>query len=949
VRRSAQIWISPELKVRSTDIRSGAMRRTSKLMNAGRTSDPTPKSWLTRGFEGFMKGTCGNAGQNLYVSRAGVLQRIHQYDLNKDGYTDLVFCNGQNHRERVPIYVYQDPLGAGARIDLPSDGAMAGIVADLNGNGCDDLVLGMIYDGSTITDLNAIIYYGGPGGWGESRHQRIPAPFCTAVAAGDFNGNGRVDLAFLCFGKTRIFYQSDLGFEPRSYVELEIEGGQLEAADLDADGCAELLVRAADGRIDIYWGGDGGIDPGNSMRVCPGTSGRPAPIEEPQEEVSEFGAGEEDQRSADANPLVQILELDGVPHLFAPDEASVRLIPFAPDRTLGKALVVDCPNAMAVEAGDVNGDGRMDLVFACREPWEDAERSWIYWGSEKGFSDERRSALKTHRACDVAVGDLDGNGFADIVICQNQSAVSFTGESLIYRGGPDGVIDGSLRLVTEDARRTFIVRPSPDGDPQVVFVNHFGGGKIGDVKAAIFWGGPDGYDRERTTPLRGRCAVEAVCCDYNDDGRPDVMLANCAEMSLDDDPGSFVYLNGPDGFPFAPSLVLPTCRAHGAACADLNRDGYLDLVFCGFSNPELLIFYGTSDGFDTENPARIRLEHEDVEFAEPRWIFLADLNGDGWLDLVVPTLKGHRSFILWGGPEGFSMEHSQALSIVRGTCVQAADLTGNGHLDLIIGGHRNDPTGPFSSFVHIYWNDGKGLREDNRMLLPSKAAHGLAVADFNNDGLLDIAVCSYDDGRGDRDIDSYIYWNRARRGFSAADRLRLPTHSAAGCFAADFNEDGWIDLAMANHKTFGDHVGDSHVWWNGPEGFDRRNTTALPTIGAHMMSTVNPGNIMDRGPEEFYISSPFKLPENSAVQTISWEAELPPKSWVTARMRWADTELGLEDAPWVGPGESGSEFEKGDRVDDVPPGVWIQYRLALGARNGGATPRVVEVSVSYSA
>ena len=28
------------------------------------------------------------------------------------------------------------------------------------------------------------------------------------------------------------------------------------------------------------------------------------------------------------------------------------------------------------------------------------------------------------------------------------------------------------------------------------------------------------------------------------------------------------------------------------ACADLNRDGYLDLVFCGFSNPELLMFYG---------------------------------------------------------------------------------------------------------------------------------------------------------------------------------------------------------------------------------------------------------------------------------------------------------------------------------------------------------------------
>jgi len=50
-------------------------------------------TWTTRGFESFRQGQFGNAGQNLYVSRAGVLQRIHQYDLNGNGYLDLVFCN----------------------------------------------------------------------------------------------------------------------------------------------------------------------------------------------------------------------------------------------------------------------------------------------------------------------------------------------------------------------------------------------------------------------------------------------------------------------------------------------------------------------------------------------------------------------------------------------------------------------------------------------------------------------------------------------------------------------------------------------------------------------------------------------------------------------------------------------------------------------------------------
>ncbi|MDE2728847.1 MAG: VCBS repeat-containing protein, partial [Gemmatimonadota bacterium] len=122
-------------------------------------STSVTSSWITRGFEAFRRGAFSNGGQNLYVSRAGVLQRIHQFDLDRDGYVDLVFCNSQNHGEKPPVTVYHDVFGRTTSRFLPSDGARTGVVADLNGDGYDDLVVGMFYNGIR-RDLNAFLYYG---------------------------------------------------------------------------------------------------------------------------------------------------------------------------------------------------------------------------------------------------------------------------------------------------------------------------------------------------------------------------------------------------------------------------------------------------------------------------------------------------------------------------------------------------------------------------------------------------------------------------------------------------------------------------------------------------------------------------------------------------------------------------------------------------------------------
>ena len=88
-------------------------------------------TWTTRGFEAFRAGTFGHGGHNLFVSRAGILQRIHQYDLNQNGHIDLVFANSQGHLEMPPASVYSDPLGRCELTELPADGARSGAVLDL--------------------------------------------------------------------------------------------------------------------------------------------------------------------------------------------------------------------------------------------------------------------------------------------------------------------------------------------------------------------------------------------------------------------------------------------------------------------------------------------------------------------------------------------------------------------------------------------------------------------------------------------------------------------------------------------------------------------------------------------------------------------------------------------------------------------------------------------------
>jgi len=885
---------------------------------AAEAPQDTRQSWITRGFEGFREGTFGNAGQNIYVSKRGILQRIHQFDLDQDGYLDVLFCNSQDHWERPDAYIYSDVLGKPDRRTIPSDGAESGVVFDLNGDGYDDLVLAMGNNGMR-PDLNAFVYYGDPDGLSEKRMIRLPAPAARSVTAGDFNGDRLPDLAFALDSGLRLFYHSPLGFESKRFVDLDLPTHQLAAGDLDEDGFMDLISRDRQGRVSVCWGSPSGLDIGGRQEVV---------VDSDSSKVN-TASGEAREEGV---PLAAHVTVGENTYLVVPRSNRLFLVPTEKKRSFRDPVVFDVAGVLATATGDINGNGLPELVAVTT-----LDQSWVFWDLDASLRPRRRTSVRTTSACDVAVADLDGDGKDEVIVCQSRTRDSYTFHSLVFKGGDAGLAASPIQLETLNARRVLVGRTSGKG-PELVFVNRSARRVGGDVNIYLYHGCEDGFKPERRTELAARGAVGGIAGDFNDDGITDLLVANCSENDLGLDPGSFVFFGKADGFSFEPSVRLPTQRAHGLAVADINRDGFLDFVLVGFSNPDLLVFYGSDQGYSSEHSARLRMEFDGEVYDEPRWIHLADFNRDGWLDLVVPQIAFDRSFLLWGGPEGFSLGRRQMLAVWHGSYANSADLDGNGWLDLVIGGHTPSRGVPHDSFVYVYWNGPDGLREDRRTLLPANGVNAVGIRDLNNDGWLDMVVSNYHDNRF-RDIDSYIYWGSAK-GFSASRMLRLPAHSASGSILNDFNEDGWIDIAIAHHKIEGDHVGFSAIWWNGPQGFSQTRRTKLPTMGPHGAIVIDPGNQLDRKDEEFYESKPFHVPDGRRVAGITVKAEIPAKTWVRAELRLAATVEGLDRATW--------QPVEAVLTHKPEKAAWVQYRLALGTKGSGRTPRVSEVIVKFA-
>ena len=895
------------------------------------------ETWVHRGFDAFSKGSFEDGGTNLYVNAKGVIETIHRTDVNNDGYVDIVLPNAQGYVERGPTWIYKPGPGEGKdweRRELPNDSGTMSRIVDLDGDGHPDLVVVNSRNGVTA-ELLSYIYWGGPEGLTGERTD-LPTVGAYDVAVFDVNRDGRPDLVFPSAwvdhhnpGRPRLLHvylqRPGRRFEDASerYGLIGVGARSVAAADLNGDGLSDLVVanfrREFETEIDsyVYWGTEEGFNTeaplllptnaavqvfladlnndgrkeivfcgANRVHIYWNDRGRFSVKDrltiETEGLTGEFHFGTIFAAAADVDG-------DGRNELIV---ATVHGVQIHSSTDLEKVQrFLPLKYACWVHAADLDGDGLPELIVSKKEDGESFNTdSVVYWNGPEGLSEERKSLVPTMGVEGIAAGDLDGDGKPVIVV--NNTMIgpaknSPTLPSYIYFGGKDADYGTHRRTVLPvggESDGCIVADLHQNGLIDVVFSKQDG--------IRIFPGGPDGPVPERYVDFMCDCAT-LHAADFNRDGYLDILAVR---QTYDEKPetisdSSRIFYGSPEGFSAERIEILPTYCSGTACLADIDRDGYIDIIV-GDNRGYVLIYLGGPEGYSPDRVLKI-----------PMWsdwkggvTTAADLNHDGWLDLVVST-NGHllrtqdTLTVFYGGPDGYSWDRAQDYKggYTPGR-TSVADLNNDGNLDLIVPAYSTDLTRVLP--VQVFRNNGESIDFEHPMDLPSDS------------------------------------------GFSV-----LPV---------DFDRNGYVDLMIACHRNDRTHQVDSLIYWNGPEGLSYDRVTRLPGMGPHRMNARDPGNAYSREPVESYISPPYDSGGSRPIR-LSWKAELPETTALGFQLRCADSIDALDVAPWTGPEGTGTFYDNpGMRIQEFPATMrYIQYRASFTSLYGCRSPRLREVRIEF--